>query len=77
MFGNLPSKAELAGFEAKIKEHSETKSELVDMMKCFLKTHIQWGSFITIRYEWFLSENLDQDLGAEKKIDILAQLSSG
>ena len=76
MFGNLPSKAELAGFEAKIKEHSETKSELVDMMKCFPKNAHPMGvmSSLLSGMSGFYPENLDQDLSAEKKIDIMAQL---
>jgi citrate synthase len=76
MFGNLPSKAELAGFEAKIKEHSETKSELVDMMKCFPKDAHPMGvmSSLLAGLSGFYPENLEQDLSAEKKVDIMAQL---
>ena len=76
MFGNLPSKSELAGFEAKIKEHSETKSELVDMMKCFPKNAHPMGvmSSLLSGMSGFYPENLDQDLSAEKKMNIMAQL---
>ena len=76
MFGNLPSKAELAGFEAKIKEHSATKSQIVDMMKSFPERCSPNGCNVIFiaAMSGFYPENLDQDLSADKKVEVIAQL---
>ena len=69
MFGNLPSKAELAGSKLKSKKHSETKSELVNMMKCFPKNAHPMGvmsSFISVD-EWFLPRKFGPGLKCSRE----------
>lgn len=76
IYGDLPKKAELEAFEARIRAESETPSQLKDMMKLYPKDAHPMGvlSAMLSSMSAYKPDLLDQDLSDDKKDTIIAQL---